>query len=113
MIEEGYIALGNVMVDARSLVVDAAIWPNVRAILDKNGIEWWGFLDFNESEEGAYCVGVTVHAEDLPRINELTDGDSSYTGNKGKGWRWLGGLVGLLSLAILLFGAAMALGGGF
>lgn len=113
MNEETFIALGNVLVDARSLVVDAVQWPGVKAILDGNWIEWWGFLDFNESEDGAYCVGVSVHAEDMERINELlgwNDGGETYTGNKGKGWRWLGGIVGLLSLAILLFGAAMALG---
>ena len=110
MIEEGYIALSNVLVDARSLVVDAEQWPGVEAVLDRNKIEHWGFIDFDESENGAHCVGVSVHAEDMERINELLGWDGSYAGDKGQGWRWLGGLVGLLVPLLLLFAAAMALG---
>jgi hypothetical protein len=113
MIEEGYIALGNVLTDARSLVVDAAQWPAVEAVLKRSRIAYWGFVDFDESEAGAYCVGVSVHAADMPRINELlgwNDGGETYAGDKGQGWRWLGAIVGLLVVAILLGAAALALG---
>ena len=110
MIEEGYIALSNVLTDARSLVVDAEQWPGVEAVLKRGKIAYWGFIDFTESKDGAYCVGVSVHAADMPRINELLGWDGSYAGDKGQGWRWLAAVVGLLAVAILLGAVALALG---
>lgn len=110
MIYESYVAIRDAIDDARSLVVDAGQWPQVEAALIANNIEYWGWQDFT-ADDGAYCVGVSVRAEDMERVTELLGAEwAGYTGNAGARWKWLAFVVGLLSLAILFGAAAMALG---